>query len=65
QCRVEHTIEALNEKYKQGYKLDIDFVAQKKPKDTHCGQKHLRLIILIETIIENMFGQPAGVYQHE
>lgn len=41
---TEHTIEALNEKYKQGYKLDIDFVAQKKPKDTHCGQKHLRLI---------------------
>jgi hypothetical protein len=40
----EHTVESLNEKYKQGYRLDIDFVTENKPKGTHCGQECFRLI---------------------
>ena len=27
----EHTVEVLNDKYKMGYRFDIDFVAQKRP----------------------------------
>ena len=34
---AEHTVEALNEKYKSGYRLDIDFVCNNKPAGTHCG----------------------------
>ena len=34
---AEHTVEALNEKYKTGYRLDIDFVCNNKPEGTHCG----------------------------
>ncbi len=40
---VEHTVEALNEKYKTGYRLDIDFVAHNKPTATHCGLEHFKL----------------------
>jgi hypothetical protein len=40
---AEHTIEALNEKYKTGYRLDIDFVAQNKPVGTHSGVEFFRL----------------------
>ena len=40
----EHTVEALNEKYKQGYRLDIDFVSQKKPATTHCGPEWFMLV---------------------
>lgn len=37
------TIQALNEKYKQGFRLDTNFVATNRPKDTHCGKEHFRL----------------------
>jgi hypothetical protein len=40
---AEHTVEALNEKYKHGYRLDIDFVSGNKPTAPHCGQEYLRL----------------------
>jgi hypothetical protein len=40
----EHRIEALNDKYKQGYRLDIDFVAENRPKEPGCGQKYFQLI---------------------
>lgn len=40
---AEHTVEALNEKYKAGYRLDIDFLSQNKPVATHCGAEHLKL----------------------
>lgn len=40
---VEHTVEALNEKYEAGYRLDIDFVSQNKPKVTHCGLEYFKL----------------------
>ena len=35
----EHTVETLNDKYKQGYRLDINFIATNKPISTHCGQE--------------------------
>jgi hypothetical protein len=38
-----HTVEVLNNSYKNGYRLDIDFVAENKPKGTHAGQEHFRL----------------------
>ena len=41
---AEHTVETLNNSYKQGYRLDIDFVAENKPKGTHGGQEHFRLM---------------------
>lgn len=40
----EHTVEAINEKYKNGYRLDIDFVSQDKPTATHCGRGYFKLI---------------------
>jgi len=39
----EHTVEALAEKYRQGYRLDIDFVSQNKPVETHCGSECFRV----------------------
>lgn len=41
---IEHAVEALNEKYKDGYRLDIDFVSQNKPTVTHCGRGYFKLI---------------------
>jgi len=40
---AEHTVEALNDRYKQQYRLDIDFVADNKPTEPHCGQEYLKL----------------------
>lgn len=40
---TEHTVEVLNEKYKKGYRLDIDFVYQDKPTSTHSGSEFFRL----------------------
>jgi len=40
----EHTVEALNEKYKQGYMLDIGYVAENKPTEPGCGQEYFKLI---------------------
>lgn len=40
---AEHTVESLNEKYKQGYRLDIDFIARNKPAAQHCGREYFRL----------------------
>jgi len=40
---AKHTIEALNERYKTGYRLDIDFVARNKPTATHCGVEFFKL----------------------
>ena len=41
---LEHRVEALAEKYRQGFRLDIDFVAKNKPAGTHCGLECFRLI---------------------
>jgi hypothetical protein len=40
----EHAVETLAKKYRQGYRLDIDFVAENRPKGTHGGREHFRLM---------------------
>lgn len=40
---TEHTVEALAQKYTQGYRLDIDFVSQNRPPGIHGGLEHFRL----------------------
>jgi len=40
----ETTVEALGAKYKQGYRLDIDFVAANRPTGPSCGLSHFRLV---------------------
>ncbi len=40
---AEYTVEALNEKYRQGYKLDIKAIEQKKPKGTHSEREYFKL----------------------
>lgn len=40
----EHTVQALNEKYKQGYRLDIEAFENNKPETTHVGQEYFRLV---------------------
>jgi len=39
----EHTVEALNEKYRQGYTLDIEHVAANRPTEPSGGQESFRL----------------------
>ena len=39
-----HTVEALNDKYKQGYKFDIDFLVENKPPDLACGKERFKLV---------------------
>ncbi len=41
---TEHTVETLATKYKQGYRLDVDFVSKNKPFGTHCGPEYFKLI---------------------
>jgi hypothetical protein len=40
---AEHTVEALAQKYTQGYRLDIDFVSKNRPQGIHGGLEHFRL----------------------
>ena len=39
----EHTVEALNEKYRQGYRFDIEAIERNRPEETHVGQRYFRL----------------------
>jgi hypothetical protein len=39
----EQTVEALNKKYKQGYRLDIDYIVNNKPTSLSCGREYFRL----------------------
>jgi len=41
---AEHTVESLNEKYKKGFRLDIDVISQKKPEECHCGRDYFRIV---------------------
>ena len=41
---AEHTVEALNEKYKEGYRFDIDAFAAHKPAELSCGREHFKLV---------------------
>ena len=40
---VEHTVEVLAEKYKYGYRIDIEAIEENKPDSTHCGADYFRL----------------------
>jgi hypothetical protein len=40
---AEYTVEALNSKYKQGYKFDIDYLVQHKPQRSGCGKNYFKL----------------------
>jgi hypothetical protein len=40
----EHTVQALAESYRRGYRLDIDFVAARRPPGPHCGRECFRLM---------------------
>lgn len=40
----EHTVEALNEKYKQGYRLDIKAIERNRPRTVQIGRKHFGLV---------------------
>ncbi|MBN2588512.1 MAG: hypothetical protein JXA96_01515 [Sedimentisphaerales bacterium] len=39
----EHTVEALNDKYKQNFRLDIEFVSNNKPTEPGCGREYFKL----------------------
>lgn len=39
----EQTVEALNIKYKQGYRVDIDYISDNKPASLSCGREYFRL----------------------
>ncbi len=41
---AEQTVEVLNEKFRQGYRLDIDYIAQHKPSQPGCGKDYFRLV---------------------
>jgi hypothetical protein len=40
----EHRVEALNEKFKQGYKFDIEALERNKPERTHVGREKFVLV---------------------
>ena len=40
---VDYSVEALAKKYKEGYRLDTDYIAKDKPRGTHCGPEHFKL----------------------
>lgn len=40
----EHTVKALNEKFKQGYRFDHDAFERNKPRTTHVGRECFQLI---------------------
>jgi len=39
----EHTVEALNEKYKQGWRFDTSFITPQDPPPISCGQQYFKL----------------------
>jgi hypothetical protein len=39
----EHTVEALNDRYKNDYRVDIDFVAEKRPTEPGGGREYFKL----------------------
>lgn len=42
---ADYTVEALAEKYRQGYRLDIDYITKNKPTDTHSSQEYFKLCL--------------------
>jgi len=41
---AKYTVVALNEEYKAGYRLDIEFISTNKPMEPHSGKKYFRLV---------------------
>lgn len=41
---AEHTVESLSKKYREGFRLDIDALSKKKPKQYHCGKECFKLV---------------------
>jgi hypothetical protein len=39
----EHTVEALNDKYKQNYRFDIEYISRNKPSEPGCGREYFKL----------------------
>ena len=39
-----YTVETLNAKYKEGYRVDIEAIEKDKPKETHYGSEAFKLI---------------------
>lgn len=39
----EHTVEALNDKYKQNYRFDIEYISANKPSEPGCGREYFKL----------------------
>lgn len=47
---VEHTVEALNDKYKQGYRFDSGFITPNNPPPLSCGQQYFKLTKCVKEI---------------
>jgi len=41
---TDHTVDVLNERYKRGYRLDIEAVEKRKPQATHVGREYFTLV---------------------
>ncbi|MHC4364658.1 MAG: hypothetical protein ACYSTJ_04235 [Planctomycetota bacterium] len=41
---VDHSVASLAEKYRQGFRLDLDFITENKPLQTHCGSEYFKLV---------------------
>jgi hypothetical protein len=42
--REEYSVKALANKYRQGYRFDIDYIARNKPPKAHCGTEYFKLL---------------------
>ena len=40
---TEHTVEAINKKYQQGYRFDIEFLVDNKPTGPSCNRQYFKL----------------------
>ena len=40
---AKHTVESLNEAYKNNYRFDIDFLTRNRPSEPGCGQEYFKL----------------------
>lgn len=41
---LDQCVEKLNEEYRQGFRLDIDYVARNKPSSMSCGHDYFKLV---------------------
>lgn len=41
---AQHAVQALNEKYRQGYRFDFEVLEKRKPQTTHVGSEHFALV---------------------